>query len=315
MHSFIAASLVATVFAAVALAQSAPYLDGTWHHTVPENINCGPDILVDDFSVFNRSMLPLVGEIDTRQVNLLGGDYGGGDKNTTLKFAVQVSQKNVEVTPLTSAGFFFFKFDAGACYDLSNINSLAFDLIAPVGGSFDIGLTQKTADCKQRLDGESSKSDTKYVPLTKYTTPDAKTKQTVVIPFYDLAGPTALGTDFDFAHLKDVTFINWKPLNAAFQISDIRLRRECFGNGPIGTNKTISSGSIASLPGSTVPTGTLPASSAPSGSSGATLPASSVPSGTPGAVAADTGKPNSATTIGAFGAASIALISFTLLAL
>ncbi|KAI8585071.1 hypothetical protein BDZ88DRAFT_48671 [Geranomyces variabilis] len=306
MHSFIAASLVATAFAALANAQSAPYLDGTWHHTVPANINCGPDILVDDFSVFNRSMLPLVGEIDTRQVNLLGGDYGGNN-NVTLKFAVQVSQKNIEVTPLTSAGFFFFKFDAGACYDLSNINSLAFDLIAPVGGSFDIGLTQKTADCKQRLDGESSKSDTKYVPLTKYTTPDGKTKQTVVIPFYDLAGPTALGTDFDFIHLKDVTFINWKPLNAAFQISDIRLRRSCGGNGPLGTNKTISAGSIASLPGSTAPS--------PSGTSGPASSASIVPAGTSGAVAAEPGKSNSATTIGTFGAASIVLISLTFLAL
>ncbi|KAI8819157.1 uncharacterized protein EV422DRAFT_535323 [Fimicolochytrium jonesii] len=274
MHSFITASIVATAFAASALAQSSPGLDGIFHHTVIPTINCGPDILVDDFHVYNRSMLPIQGEKDPRQVNLLGGDYG---TDGTLKFNVSVANKDVEVTPVSGASYFFFKFDAGACFDLSGFNSLSFDIIAPVGGSFDIGLTQKSADCHERLGGETSQYDSKYLPLTQFVTPDGTTKQTVVVPFYSLAGPTQAGPAFDFVHLKDVTFINWKSFNSVYKISNIRLRRACGENGPSGANHTISgaaptgptTSSTAPAPGATATAGNGGSPPASSGSAGA----------------------------------------------
>ncbi|KAJ3146771.1 hypothetical protein HDU89_006026 [Geranomyces variabilis] len=227
------------VFSALAtavLAQSAPYLDGTWHVTTPALLECGPDITVDNFTNPHKEVLPLVGETQFRDVNLLGGDYGW--TNTAAgppAVAVNITTAGASVSILdASKAFFFFKFDAGACYDLTNINSLAFDLVAPVGGSFDMGLTQKSADCHQRVGGESGSSDSPYVPLTKYITPNGQ-KQTVVLPFQDLKGT------FDFAHLKDITFINWKS-SAPFIFSNIRLRRVCKGNGPMGTNTTVSAG-------------------------------------------------------------------------
>ncbi|KAJ3164451.1 hypothetical protein HDU88_005328 [Geranomyces variabilis] len=235
MHASTLASLgVFSALATAVLAQSAPYLDGTWHVTTPTLMECGPDITVDNFTNPHKEVLPLVGETKPRDVNMLGGDYGWTD-TTPPAVAVNITTAGASVSILdASKGFFFFKFDAGACYDLTNINSLVFDLVAPVGGSFDMGLTQKSADCHQRVGGESGSSDSPYVPLTKYITPNGK-KQTVVLPFQDVKGT------FDFAHLKDVTFINWKS-SAPFIFSNIRLRRSCKNNGPMGTNTTVSAG-------------------------------------------------------------------------
>ncbi|KAJ3162220.1 hypothetical protein HDU88_006703 [Geranomyces variabilis] len=252
MHAPIAISLLVSALASVALAQSAPYLDGTWNRTVPEAINCGNDLVVDDFTTPHAGVLPLRGETATRDLNQLGGDYGKSATGMT----VSIGTDGASITPTNPAGaFFFFKADAIACFDLTNMNSLAFDIIAPAGGSFDIGLTQKSADCHERVGGESGSSDSPYVPLTKYITPNGQ-KQTVVVPFQDIKGT------FDFAHTKDVTFINWKPQGAKFLMSNIRLRRACNGNGPNGTNTTVSTGSAgisaAPAPGNST-TSALPA--------------------------------------------------------
>ncbi|KAJ3167787.1 hypothetical protein HDU87_001450 [Geranomyces variabilis] len=229
MHSPIATILVISAFASAAIAQSAPYLDGTWRQIAPAVVNCGDDVIVDNFTTNHAG----IGETATRDLNQLGGDYGKSATGMT----VSIGTDGVSVTPTNLSGsYFFFKFDAGACYDLTSINSLAFDIIAPAGGNFDIGLTQKSPDCHERVGGESGSSDSPYVPLTKYITPNGQ-KQPVVVPFQDIKGT------FDFAHTKDLTMINWKPQGATFVISNIRLRRACNGNGPNGTNTTVSTGS------------------------------------------------------------------------
>ncbi|KAJ3017766.1 hypothetical protein HKX48_003381 [Thoreauomyces humboldtii] len=245
---------------------SAPYLDGAWHLTEPAAINCGPDILVDDFKTKTEAILPLQGETAPRALNLLGGDYGESVP-TGFNFTINTAQQYIQLIPQATNSFFFFKLDAGACFDLTNINALAFDIVAPPNSTFAIGLTQKSANCEYRVGGETGASDSVYKPVTNYAPSDG-TKHTVVIPFQDLKGT------FDFMHLKDVTFINWAPLNAVFQMSNIRLRRACNGNGATGTNATIS----ASVNNGT----TAGASSVVSGSSTA---AASAAAGTDGAAA------------------------------
>ncbi|KAJ3162861.1 hypothetical protein HDU86_003836 [Geranomyces michiganensis] len=271
MHSSIATSLLALSLASAALAQSAPYLDGTWRQISPDVIDCGPDIIVDDFSRNHRG----IGETATRQLDLLEGDYGQSATGMTTAF----STDGVTITPTAADAFFFLKFDAGACYDLSSISAFAFDVIAPAGGSFDIGLTQKSPDCHQRVGGESGSSDSLYQPLTKYITPNGQ-KQTVAVPLFDLTGKP-----FDFAHTKDLTMINWKPAGAKFVLSNIRLRRACGGNGPNGTNKTVSAGST----GAAVARANATSSALPAATSAAAAAASSATSSAGGA--ASTGAP------------------------
>ncbi|KAI8584830.1 hypothetical protein BDZ88DRAFT_435298 [Geranomyces variabilis] len=279
MHASTLASFgILSALATTVIAQSAPYLDGTWHVTTPTLIECGPDITVDNFTNPHREVLPLVGEVKPRDVNLLGGDYGWTDTAPAPPaVAVNITTAGASVTILdASKAFFFFKLDAGACYDLTNVNSLVFDLVAPVGGSFDMGLTQKSADCHQRVGGESGSSDSKYVPLTRYITPNGQ-KQTVVLPLQDLKGT------FDFAHLKDITFINWKS-SAPFIFSNIRLRRACRSNGPTGTNSTISAGTTIddavnaplAVPSPVAGTGAAPATSSSTSTTTTAIPAPGV---------------------------------------
>ncbi|KAI8917746.1 hypothetical protein DFJ77DRAFT_317922 [Powellomyces hirtus] len=257
MHATFAASLLVSSMAASVMAQSAPYLDGTWKQIQPEVINCGPDILVDDFSNPRQGRLPLQGETADRWLDLLGGDYG----KSGVGMEWSITTAGAALTPTSKEAFFFFKLDAGACYDLTSINSLVFDVVAPAGSNFAMGLTQKTPDCKERVGGETGISDSPYVDLTKYITPNGQ-KQTVVLPFQDIKG--AGDKLFDFAHLKDVTFINWTPPNVETVISNIHMRRACNGNGPTGTNTTVSTGSS---PGAVPPQSSPTADATPAPSS------------------------------------------------
>jgi hypothetical protein len=218
------ASLLVATLATAAYAQN---------HTVPDNINCGPDILVDDFSKSTKAPLP--GETQIRDLNMLGGDYGKSD-GASLSFVVNTDAKQVEITagPNQPQNFFFAKFDAGACYDLTNIHAVAFDLTAPVGSTFQMTLTQKNADCVDRTPGNS---DSEYIPIQKYVTPNGQ-KQTVVAQFADFRKNNN-GSNFDFVHLKDWTLVGLQPVGAKFLISNIRLIRACNDNGPLGKNVTL----------------------------------------------------------------------------
>jgi hypothetical protein len=258
MHGkFTAGALLVASLAATVSAQN---------HTVPEAINCGPDILVDDFSENRRAALP--GETQIRDLNILGGDYGKSDGDT-MAFTINTAGKYVELTPGQNASnFFFAKFDAGACYDLTNLHAVAFDLVAPAGSAFTMTLTQKNPDCVDRApDG----SDSSYIPLSKYITPNGQ-KQTVISPFADYKA-NLKGGAFDFVHLKDWTLVGLTPPNAKFQISNIRLIRACNDNGPTGKNTTTIGGTPTSS-ASPAPSG------APGSSSGSPSHSGSTPSST-----------------------------------
>ncbi|KAI9096877.1 hypothetical protein DFS34DRAFT_650246 [Phlyctochytrium arcticum] len=231
------------------------------NHTVPDAIECGPDILVDDFAKSTKAALP--GETLIRSLNLLGGDYG----SVNVTFEVDTTAKNVKlVAGPTGPGlqnFFFAKFDAGACYDLTNMHAVAFDLVAPVGATFSITLTQKSPNCTERLP-----DDSEYIPLTKYVTPNGQL-QTVVLPWIDFK-KNSKGDAFDFVHLKDWTLVDFKPQGATFLISNIRLQRACKNNGPYGVPAAATTTFGAATPtggANTTPTGQSEANASSSASS------------------------------------------------
>ncbi|TPX67085.1 hypothetical protein SpCBS45565_g03996 [Spizellomyces sp. 'palustris'] len=216
------------------------------NHTVPEFINCGPEILVDDFSAHRTGALP--GETVIRDLNLLGADYGKSEANLT--YTINTEGKYVEIVAGPNAppnnNFFFSKFDAGACYDLTHIAAVAYDLVAPVGSMFTMTLTQKSENCTIRVPGNS---DSDYIPITKYVTPNGQ-KQSVVVPFADFK-KNLVGGSFDFVHLKDWTLTSFVPEGARFQISNLRLIRDCGDNGPLGKNTTSPAGGSTPAPTTT----------------------------------------------------------------
>ncbi|KAJ3020580.1 hypothetical protein HKX48_000601 [Thoreauomyces humboldtii] len=248
---------------------SAPYLDAPyWRQIAPANQSCGPDIIVDDFKTVTYEKLPLAGETSPRYLNLLGGDYGEPEPNANcsdigFNFTVNADKQVMEIRPLTAsnpscANFWFFKLDPGACFDLSGIAALSFDLVAPAGASFQIGMTQKSPSCDYRIGGESGKGDSVYRPISAYITNDG-TKHTAVIPFQDFRG------GFDFSHLKDMTFLQFAPIGAVFEMSNIRLIRECNGNGPYGPTPFVRSALNGTTPTISSTAGSV-ATSVPSGS-------------------------------------------------
>lgn len=161
--------------------------------------------------------------------------------------------------------------DAGACYDLTNIHAVAFDLTAPAGATFDVTLTQKMADCSERVGGPNSDiADSNYVPLNKYVTPNGQ-KQSVVMPFFDHK-TNHQNQPFDFVHLKDWTPIKFRPLNAVFRVENLRLIRACNDNGPTGKNATVASGNSTAAPVSSAPPTASSTAPLPSATSSAPAP-------------------------------------------
>ncbi|KAL2918388.1 hypothetical protein HK105_201788 [Polyrhizophydium stewartii] len=212
---------------------------------------CKKDLLVDDFGTSQQAVV----DSATRFVNKLGGDYGGvgveWNIDTTKKAVVIVSQN-------ASSNFWFSKFDAGACFDLTGYSSIDFDLLAPTGSSMSFTLTQKLADCSQRApDG----SDSVYLPLSKYVTPDG-TKKHVSLPLADFA-KNINGANYDFIHLKDWTPVSFAPSGATFEISNIVLKGGC-GVPGTGTNTGSSSSPTSAASGSS-PTGTTGGSGSTAG--------------------------------------------------
>ncbi|KAJ3016345.1 hypothetical protein HKX48_004064 [Thoreauomyces humboldtii] len=299
--SFLASSLVGSALAQTAtvavatdvpagIETSAPYTEAPfWRQIAPANQSCGPDIIVDDFKTTNFAMLPLQGETAPRWLNLLGGDYG--EPQTTpagFNFTFSTTGNYVELIPQSNNTFWFFKLDPGACFDLSGINALAFDIIAPAGATFDIGMTQKSPSCDYRIGGETGLGDSAYKPLSKYAVADG-TKHTAVVPFQDFKG-------FDFSHLKDITLINWAPVNAVFRMSNIRLIRECNGNGPWSTTNS----TVSYVANDIAPLGASATSAVPSASVSVPVPAStpavSAATDSPAATGATAGSGSSAST-------------------
>ncbi|KAI9013172.1 hypothetical protein BC832DRAFT_282940 [Gaertneriomyces semiglobifer] len=268
-------ALLVSALSAFSVANAQSTAEGT--HTQLPHIDCGADILVDDFAVHRREPLP--GETMDRDINLLGGDYGAVE--VAMNF--DTAKKAVELTAgANPSNFFFAKFDAGACFDLTHIEAVRFDLVAPAGSSFTMCLTQKSADCLSRVEPNG---DSTYIPISKYITPNGQ-KQTVTVPFRDFA-PRASGPGtFDFVHLKDWTLNQFTPAGSVHEISNLRLVRQCTsGNStttPSSTATTSATGT-ASVPASsstpstgTNPTGTRNPNGSPTGGANPTT------TGTPG---------------------------------
>ncbi|KAJ3146755.1 hypothetical protein HDU89_006010 [Geranomyces variabilis] len=228
MRSSAAAFLVAASLIGSASAQ----IGANWTQLAANE--CGPDLLVDDFSVVRQGKLPFPPEVDntTRFLNGLAADYGDDGKNLT--FATVPADKVMRINVISTQNFWFSKFDASACFDTSNFHAIAFDMLAPVGGNMKMTLTQKNADCVNRTD--YGPSDANYIPITNYMKPDG-TKKSVIIPFVDFKTNVG-GKNFDFQHLKDWTLNEFSPAGSTWEISNLRLMYACKANGPLGTNST-----------------------------------------------------------------------------
>ncbi|KAI9089661.1 hypothetical protein DFS34DRAFT_673222 [Phlyctochytrium arcticum] len=237
--------------------------------------------LVDDFSAVRPGVLP--GDTIERNFNLLGGDYGTSGPSS-LTYSINPANKTAVIHAEAATNFWFAKFDAGACFDLTNYVSLSFDVVLPAGASFLQTLTQKLPDCSDRTPGQS---DSVYVNSNKYITANGQ-KQTVTVPFSDFAQNIA-GQPYDMKHLKDWTLVNLAPAGTTIEISNFQLQRNCkAGETPnatgavpsaIATATTTASGTATTVPSTSgAPGSTTTPSSANPPASSTTAPAT--PSGT-----------------------------------
>ncbi|KAJ3178624.1 hypothetical protein HDU87_003447 [Geranomyces variabilis] len=249
MRSAAAALLVAASLISSASAQ----IGANWTQLAAND--CGPDLLIDDFSVVRQGKLPFPPQVDntTRFLNALGADYGDDGQNLT--FATVPADKVMRINVITTQNFWFSKFDASACFDTTNFHGIAFDMLAPVGGNMKMTLTQKNPDCILRTD--YGPSDATYIPITNYMNPNG-TKQSVIIPFADFKMNSG-GKLYDFLHLKDWTLNQFSPAGSTWEISNLRLMYACKGNGPLGTNSTGGPTTSTVNPATTNPAGGAPA--------------------------------------------------------
>lgn len=101
-----------------------------------------------------------------KQVNLLGGDYGAaGAEWETLPaegrqriVAGRAEIGNPEpwatLNQPLSFNYWFTKFEEVACFDLSKYSAIQFDLVAPAGSNMNFTMTQRSANCSERLAGK-----------------------------------------------------------------------------------------------------------------------------------------------------------------
>ncbi len=99
-----------------------------------------------------------------------------------------------------------------------------FELTAPTGSTFDITFTQKAPNCVDRL------ADSTYRSILRYTTPNG-TKQRVIVPLADFA-QTVDGGNFSMQHLKDITFVKMLPVDARFEVRNLKMIGNCNGITP-----------------------------------------------------------------------------------
>ncbi|KAJ8323064.1 hypothetical protein BDV3_006678 [Batrachochytrium dendrobatidis] len=210
---------------------------------------CKPDLLVDDFVKAQSAMVD--GEV--RPVNLLGGDYGA----VGIEWSVDTAKKAAVLTSTNSSNFWFAKFDAIACFDLTGYSAITFDLVAPTGSDMSFTLTQKSANCVDRL------IDSSYMPLTKYIKPNGS-KQHVSLPLSDFA-MNINGAPYDFKHLKDWTPTSLSPVGATFEISNLVLKGGC-GNE---TSTATAAATTASAPSTVAATATASSAATATAAGGA----------------------------------------------
>ena len=128
----------------------------------------------------------------------------------------------MDAKPTAKKNFLFFKANPQACFDLTKYTAIRFDMQAPGGSDAKFTLTQKDVRCKERIvDGDSV-----YQDISKYAKMDGKKKR-VVMPLTEYARRSKDGKPFDFAHFKDFTIVDMKPVGAQFKFSNIWLVGNC----------------------------------------------------------------------------------------
>jgi hypothetical protein len=194
-------------------------------------MQCATDLLVDDFAQIDIHDY----QGSPRYFNKLGGDYG----EVGILAEYSTTERHVALTPVQAKNFWFSKFDLEACFDLSRFAAIQFEIEAPQGTSGSFTLTQKSADCAERL------TDSSYVPLSKYVRPNGR-RQVVTIPLSDFS--TNLdGKPFDFKHLKDWTLNDLQPEGVTINISNLVLKGSCNLQSNIYSNSEPLYSSAASL--------------------------------------------------------------------
>lgn len=214
-------------------------------HAAP---SCQQNVLVDDFVIAQQDFIDGL----DRYVSLLGGDYGG--QGVEMDFGtVGPTNGHVLVVPTEKSNHFFFKLNKEACVDISSFSALRVVLSAPAGANAKFTLTQKTKDCKERVEG----GDSTYVSLSKYVQMDGNV-QTLIMPLSDFAGradASKVPAPFDFLHLKDFTFVDMMPMGSEWRIYEIEMIGTCDGAAAVGS---LTTGNVTATT-TVAPTTTLPA--------------------------------------------------------
>ena len=185
---------------------------------------CTPDLLIDDFAKIDQHDY----EGAQRYFNLVGGDYGQVGIDATY----DTVNKRVKLTSTAADNFWFSKFDLQACFNLKGYTAIQFDFEAPAGTDTSFTLTQKSADCVDRL------VDSAYVGLGQ---PMDGTKKKITLPLSAFS-KNLNGTDFDFDHLKD-----WTLVGTTAYFSNFVLK----GNCDVPPTTTTASGKPSATGGST----------------------------------------------------------------
>ncbi|KAJ1342576.1 hypothetical protein BSLG_002893 [Batrachochytrium salamandrivorans] len=219
---------------------------------------CKPDLLIDDFSTSVSANVD--GAI--RPVNHLGADYG----EVNVTWSINTAEKFAMLSPSSLPNFWYSKFDARACFDLTGYSSIDFDLVAPTGSDMSFTLTQKAPNCVDRL------VDSTYLSLTKYIKPDDAPNNTC--RFHWDWTPTGLS-----------------PVGAVFHMSNLVLKGGCGVPKPGGNpNPNSSSAAVTGTAAATTTavatgaatttaagTGAATTTASGTGSTGATTPGAVLP--------------------------------------
>ncbi|KAJ3170202.1 hypothetical protein HDU88_008828 [Geranomyces variabilis] len=229
-------------------------------------IECGEDIILDDFK--SQKVVSTAGQ------NLQGGLY---------KWAT-VGPNGVSTSiPADLSGMFGWESAAhDTCFDMTNINALSFNVVGPPNASFSVRFFQKDENCV--MDTHFTPPEEKppsFSQLESDSVVQIGDNPKIVVPLW--GGSLIAPPDNKFNWTRTgVTLFSSFTMPGTYTLSNIRLLRSCRGNGPTGTNHSISDSSEILAP---------PPSKSSSSAAG-TAP-TSAPSSQPGSLAATTGSASS----------------------
>lgn len=110
---------------------------------------CQPNVLLDDF---RKSEMGFVDDAN-RHVCLRGGDYGGDKVKMDFSHVNKNGHGYLQVSPVATENHFFFKETPEACSNLKKFIAIKIVFSAPVGSNSLFTMTQKSKDCKVRING------------------------------------------------------------------------------------------------------------------------------------------------------------------